>query len=213
MRWSGWRRCARKADLMPEIDVAAIREAVRKKYAEVAQSAEGKFAYPTGRQGALALGYDPSVIDRLPDDVLASFCGVGNPFACGPIKQGEAILDVGCGAGVDMIVASRFVSTTGKVCGIDMTPEMAEKARANLRRSGVTGAEVQVSGAESVPYPDASFDIVISNGVINLSPAKEEVFKEIYRVLRPGGRLQFADIVVNQTLPPEVANSLEAWSQ
>lgn len=198
---------------MPEIDAAAIREAVRKKYAEVAQSAEGKFAYPTGRQGALTLGYDPPIIASLPDDVLASFCGVGNPFALGPIKRGEAVLDVGCGAGFDMIVASRFVSATGKVCGIDMTPEMAERARANLQRGGVTSAEVQVSGAESVPYPGASFDVVISNGVINLSPLKEEVFREIYRVLRPGGRLQFADIVVNQTLPPAVANSLEAWSQ
>ena len=98
---------------MPEIDAAAIREAVRKKYMEVAQSAEGKFAYPTGRQGALTLGYDPSIIASLPDDVLASFCGVGNPFACGPIKQGEAILDVGCGAGIDLIVASRFLSAPG----------------------------------------------------------------------------------------------------
>ena len=203
----------RKVDLMPEIDAAAIREAVRKKYVEVAHSAEGKFAYPTGRRGAFTLGYDPSILASLPDDVLASFCGVGNPFALGPIQQGEAVLDVGCGAGVDMIVASRIVGSAGKVCGIDMTPAMAERARANIRRASVADAEVQISGAESIPYPDACFDVVISNGVINLSPVKEEVFREIHRVLRPGGRLQFADIVVNQALPPEVANSLEAWSQ
>ncbi len=198
---------------MPEIDAAAIREAVRKKYVEVAQSAEGKFAYPTGRQGALALGYDPSIVESLPGDLLASFCGVGNPFVLGPINRGETVLDVGCGAGFDMVIASRLVVSTGKVCGIDMTPEMAERARTNLRRAGIANAEVQVSGAESIPYPDAFFDLVISNGVINLSPAKEDVFREIYRVLRAGGRLQFADIVVNETLPPEVANSLEAWSQ
>ena len=198
---------------MAEIDAGAIREAVRKKYVDVAQSAEGKFAYPTGRRGALALGYDPSIIEDLPDGVLASFCGVGNPFALGPIERGAAVLDVGCGAGVDVIVASRLVGSAGRVCGIDMTPAMAERARANIQRAGVTSAEVQVSGAESIPYPDASFDVVISNGVINLSPVKEEVFREIFRVLRPGGRLQFADIVVNQALPPEVANSLEAWSQ
>lgn len=198
---------------MPEIDAGSVREAVRKKYAEVAQSAEGRFSYPTGRQGALALGYAASIIESLPDDVLASFCGVGNPFALGPIKGGAAVLDVGCGAGFDMIVASRLVGRGGKVYGIDMTPEMVERARANLQRSGVTDAQVDVSGAESIPYPDASFDVVISNGVVNLSPAKEEVFREIYRVLRPDGRLQFADIVVNQALPPEVANSLEAWSE
>jgi SAM-dependent methyltransferase len=198
---------------VPEIDPAAIREAVREKYVEVARSAEGKFAYPTGRQGALALGYDPAVVASLPDDFLASFCGVGNPFALGPIEPGERLLDVGCGGGVDLIVASRIVGASGKVCGIDITPEMAERARANLARAGVTTAEVKVSGAESIPYPDASFDIVISNGVINLSPAKDQVFREIHRVLHPGGRFQFADIVVNQALPADVASSLEAWSQ
>ncbi len=198
---------------MPEIDPAAIREAVRKKYVEVAQSAEGKFMYPTGRQGAIKLGYDPAILAGLPDEALASFCGVGNPFALGPIKNSKSVLDVGCGAGFDMIVASRIVGGTGNVHGIDMTPQMAERARANLKRAGVMNGEVQVSGAESIPYRDASFAVVISNGAINLSPVKEEVFKEIYRVLRGGGRLQFADIAVNEALPPDVANSLEAWSQ
>lgn len=198
---------------MPEIDAAAIRDAVRQKYVEVAQAAEGKFAYPTGRPGALTLGYDPSIIESLPGDLLNSFCGVGNPFVLGSLNRGEAVLDVGCGAGFDMVIASRLVGSTGKVCGIDMTPEMVERARTNLQRVGIANAEVWVSNAESIPYPDASFDLVISNGVINLSPAKEDVFRETYRVLRVGGRLQFADIVLNQTLPPEVANSLEAWSQ
>ena len=194
-------------------DPAAIREAVRQKYVEVAESAEGKFMYPTGREGALKLGYSAAVVAGLPDDALTSFCGVGNPFALGPIKAGESILDVGCGAGFDMIVASHLVGGTGKVCGIDMTPQMTERARVNLKRPGVTNAEVEVSGAEAIPYRDASFEVVISNGVINLSPAKEEVFKEIYRVLRPGGRFQFADIVENEALFPDVASSLEAWSQ
>lgn len=198
---------------MPEVDPAAIRDAVRKKYVKVAESAEGNFMYATGRQGALRLGYDPAIIASLPDDALSSFCGVGNPFALGPINGGERVLDVGCGAGFDMIVASRIVGGTGNVRGIDLTPEMAERAWANLRRADVTNGDVQVSGVESIPYRDASFDVVISNGVINLSPAKEEVFNEIYRVLRPGGRLQFADIVLNEALPADVANSLEAWSQ
>ena len=120
-----------------DIDAASIREAVRKKYVEVAETAEGKFAYPTGRQGALTLEYDPSIIASLPDEVLASFCGVGNPFALGPINPGETVLDVGCGAGVDVIVASRLVGATGKVCGIDMTPEMVERARGKSDRSHV----------------------------------------------------------------------------
>ena len=198
---------------MPDIDPAAIRDAVRKKYVEVAQSAEGKFVYATGRRGALTLGYDPAINARLPEEALASFCSVGNPFALGPIRSGERLLDVGCGAGFDLIVANRLVGEAATVRGIDMTPQMVERARENPQRAGVVNAEVELSGAEAIPYRDASFDVVISNGVINLSPAKEEVFKKIHRVLRPGGRLQFADIVVNEALPADVANSLEAWSQ
>lgn len=189
-----------------------IQEAVRRKYAEVSRSVEGKFKYPTGREGADALGYDLSIAEGMTDELLESFCGVGNPFALGQINPGDAVLDIGCGAGFDLIIASRIVGPEGKVCGIDLTPEMVKKAEDNLRRAGVTNGEVRLAGAEAIPYNDNVFDVIISNGVLNLSPRKEESFSEIYRVLKPDGRLQFADIVLKEDLPDKVANSLEAWS-
>jgi SAM-dependent methyltransferase len=195
-----------------ELDVSEIQEAVRKKYAEVSRSAEGKFKYPTGRAGALGLGYDASVIENMPEDLVESFCGVGNPFSLGAINPGEVILDVGCGAGFDLIVANRLVGPKGQVCGIDLTPEMVEKAEINIKQAGVSNGRIHLAGAEAIPYDEGIFDVVTSNGVLNLSPLKEKSFREIYRVLKPGGRLQFADIVLKEDLPAEVANSLEAWS-
>jgi SAM-dependent methyltransferase len=189
-----------------------IQAAVRKKYAEVSQSVEGKFKYPTGKAGAGALGYDLSILDEMPDELVETFCGVGNPFTLGPINSGESVLDIGCGAGFDLIVASRFAGPEGKVCGIDLTPEMVEKAEKNLAMTGVQNGTVVQAGAEEIPYEDNTFDVVISNGVLNLSPMKEKSFSEIYRVLKPEGRLQFADIVLKGDLPPKVAGSLEAWS-
>lgn len=195
-----------------ELDVRVIQAAVCRKFGEAAHSAEGKFKYPTGRAGAIALGYDPPVVGDMPDEIFESFCGVGNPFSLGPINPGEVILDVGCGAGFDLIVASRFVGTTGRVCGIDLTPEMVERAQTNLRRAGVSNGAIHLAGSEAIPYDDSTFDVVISNGVLNLSPLKERSFQEIYRVLKPNGRLQFADIVLQLDLPAGMINSLEAWS-
>ena len=189
-----------------------IQRAVRAKYAEISCSAAGRFRYPTGRAGAIALGYDLSVLSDLPDDVLDTFCGVGNPLALESIHSGEKLLDIGCGAGLDMILASRLVGPAGRVCGIDLTPEMVEKARANFVRAGVNNANAVVAGSEAIPYDNDTFDVVISNGVLNLSPLKERSFREIFRVLKPGGRLRFADIVLKEDLPAELANSLEAWS-
>jgi arsenite methyltransferase len=194
------------------IDEKKIREAVREKYAQVSRSAAGKFNYPTGRDGAIQQGYDPAIVRSMPDELLESFCGVGNPFSLGAIKSGETILDVGCGAGFDLIVASSRVGRDGKVCGVDLTPEMAEKARRNLNRHGVHNYDVRVAGAEVIPYPDNTFDVVISNGVLNLSPLKEKCFREIYRVLRPDGRLQFADIVLKESCGGAMCSTLEAWS-
>lgn len=194
------------------IDQKNIQNAVREKYAEVSKSAAGKFNYPTGRDGAIQQGYDPVIIQSMPDELIESFCGVGNPFKLGEIKRGEVILDVGCGAGFDLIVASRMVGRDGKVCGIDLTPEMAEKAKNNLRRYGVQNYDVQVAGAESIPYHDSTFDVVISNGVLNLSPLKEKCFREIFRILRPNGRLQFADIVLKEDCAGAMCSTLEAWS-
>jgi SAM-dependent methyltransferase len=194
------------------IDEKKIQDAVREKYAQVSKSASGKFNYPTGRDGAIQQGYDPAIIQSMTEELIESFCGVGNPFKLGAIKSGETVLDVGCGAGFDLIVASRMVGQDGKVCGIDLTPEMAEKAKRNLKQYGVQSYNIQIAGAESIPYPDNIFDVIISNGVLNLSPLKEKSFREIYRVLRPNGRLQFADIVLKQDCGGAMCSTLEAWS-
>ena len=194
------------------MDTKNIQNAIRGKYAEVSNTAENKFNYPTGKEGAILEGYDHTLVENMPNDLIESFCGVGNPFTLGSINSGETVLDVGCGAGFDLIVASRKAGQNGKVCGIDLTPEMAEKAKNNLRRYGVQNYDVRVAGAESIPYPDNTFDVVISNGVLNLSPLKEKSFREIYRVLRPNGRLQFADIVLKEDCAGAMCSTLEAWS-
>ena len=197
---------------MTDRSTEEIQQAVRKKYAEVSRSVEGKFRYLTGKAGAAALGYDLSVLSDLPDDVFDTFCGVGNPLALESDYAGKQVLDVGCGAGLDMILASRLVGPTGRVRGIDLTAEMVENARSNFVRAGATNANAVVAGSEAIPYDDNTFDVVISNGVLNLSPLKDRSLCEIFRVLKPGGRLQFADIVLKEDLPPDLANSLEAWS-
>lgn len=197
---------------MGQTSAKAIQHAVRRKYAQVAHSASGKFQYLTGKAGAAALGYDLSALSDLPDEVVESFCGVGNPFALGAIRTGEKVLDVGCGAGVDMILASRLVGPAGRVCGLDLTPEMVEKAQANFAVTGTANANAVVAGSDAIPYDDNSFDVVISNGVLNLSLLKDRSVRELFRVLRPAGRLQLADIVLNEQLPAEMTNSLDAWS-
>jgi arsenite methyltransferase len=195
----------------------AIRTAIRQKYAEVAISAEGKFSYPTGRAGAEALGYDPGTIQQAPSGLMQSFCGVGNPFSLGEILPGETVLDYGSGAGFDLFVASRVVGEEGLVCGVDLTRDMVERAIGNLSSgnfsSGGSKVEVRQIDGDQIPYPDHFFDVVISNGVINLTPSKMACFRELYRVLKPGGRIQFADVVLEQELPAGMAGSPEAWSQ
>lgn len=152
------------------IDENKIREAVRMKYAEVSQAAAGKFEYPTGKEGASALGYDPALLEITPHEILLSYCGVGNPFSMGAISPGATVLDVGCGAGFDLIVASQLVGESGRVFGIDLTSEMAERARLNMAHAGVRNAEILHVDSELVPFEEEKFDVIISNGVLNLSP-------------------------------------------
>jgi ubiquinone/menaquinone biosynthesis C-methylase UbiE len=179
----------------------------------VAISSEGKFAYPTGRAGAEALDYDPVFINEASPSLLESFCGVGNPFSLGEIQPGNNVLDIGSGAGFDLYVARRLAGNTGRICGIDVTREMVDRARKNLAQSGINEIEITHVSSEKTPFNDMTFDTVISNGVINLSPCKQELFREIFRVLKNGGTLQFADVVLEKELPGKLAGSLEAWSQ
>lgn len=190
-----------------------IRTAILHKYCEVARSADGLFSYPTGRKGALALGYGPALVDNLPDEALDSFCGVGNPFTVSQIAEGSEVLDIGCGGGFDLLVARELVGDNGRVCGIDLSEEMIAKAQSLINSFGDECISVAHVASEQIPHDDKSFDCVISNGVVNLSPAKLELFKEIYRVLKPGGVLQFADVCLIQGAEPDQASSPEDWAQ
>lgn len=190
-----------------------IRKAIRRKYQEVSRSAEGFFSYQTGKKGAFDLGYDPVILHVFTDDALNSFCGVGNPFNISSIPVGSKVLDIGCGAGFDLLVACKIVGDKGQVCGIDLTEEMIKKARLFVERFGDDNISVQQVSAEEIPYTDESFDYVISNGVFNLSPLKLELFREILRVLKPSGILQFADVSLVDGEVPDQASSPDDWAQ
>lgn len=192
---------------------AAIGAAITQKYQAVAQGAAGYFSYPVGKEGALALGYANEWLAPLPDEVLNAFCGVGNPFSLGKIAGGSVILDIGCGAGFDLHLAATLAGSQGHAFGVDLTYQMTARAVANLSRLATANASVVNGSGDSLPFSDDRFDVVISNGAINLSPAKPRLFAEIFRVLKPGGRLQFADIILDRELPPHLQANVESWSQ
>jgi arsenite methyltransferase len=192
-------------------DSRRIEESIRGKYVKVAKTPEGLFKYPTGREGLEALAYDPEMVQILPDEVTSSYCGVGNPFALGPINKGEKVLDIGCGAGVDTILAAMMVGPTGSVTGIDMVPEMLARARQNLRLTGLKNVEFKQNSGEELPTPDNSFDVVISNGVFNLILDKRKAVAEVFRVLKPGGRLLLADQVLIGEQDQSAAARVNNW--
>lgn len=168
---------------------------VRQLYTDLAQHPEKDFGWGKGKENARLLGYDPAWLHTLPDEVWASAAPVGNPFSLGRIGQGETVVDLGCGAGADLCIAALLVGTSGRVIGIDITPAMVERARKSAALIGARHVEVHEADMAQLPVDDGSVDVVIANGSINLSARKECVLKEIFRVLRPGGRLQFADMV------------------
>lgn len=190
-----------------------IRAAIIKKYDAVSSSASGYFSYRVGKEGALNLGYPKEMLEEIPDELLNAFCGVGNPLQEELIPEGSHVLDIGCGAGLDLYLASRIVGSAGRVVGVDLSREMAARARANLSALQVTNSEIIDVESDALPFPDNHFDRVTSNGVINLSPDKSGFFREIHRVLKPGGLLQFADIILDKELPIHLAAGVESWSQ
>ena len=194
------------------IDVAELRREVQIKYREVALTPTKGFHFHTGRPLAERLGYPAEALDALPGECVESFAGVGNPFSLGEIRPGEVVVDVGSGAGFDSLVASRMVGATGSVIGVDMTPEMLRKARRNAKRIEASNATFRKGLAEKIPVPDGSADAVISNGVINLVPDKEAALKEIFRVLKPGGRLYLADIMVHKPVPDAARQVIDLWT-
>jgi arsenite methyltransferase len=200
-----------KTDFTEE-DRQKIEAGIQGKYIKVAVSSEGLFQYPTGPKGLEGLSYDPEILGSLPRPALECYCGVGNPFTLGPIHEGEAILDIGCGCGVDTMVAAAMTGPTGRVVGIDVTPEMLERARQDLAQTSLKNVTFEKAGAEALPFPDGSFDVVISNGAFNLVPDKSKALEEAFRVLRPGGRLMMADQVLVSDVPKDPKTKIDTWS-
>jgi arsenite methyltransferase len=194
------------------VDAEALREQVREKYREVAAQPEATFHFHTGRPLAARLGYDAAAVDELPDRAVESFAGVGNPFSLRRLAPGERVVDVGSGAGFDSFIAAGQVGGAGQVVGVDMTLEMLEKSCATATALGYDHVEFREGLAEALPVEDGWADAVISNGVINLCADKQAVFREIYRVLKPGGRLQFADIANGRPVPPEALRDIDLWT-
>ena len=194
------------------VDPDALREQVRGKYREVAVDPGASFHFHTGRSLAARLGYEAAASDALPDRAVESFAGVGNPFSLRRLVPGEKVVDVGSGAGFDSFIAAGQVGPGGHVVGVDMTPEMLAKSRQTAEALGLAHVEFRHGLAEALPVKDGWADVVISNGVINLCADKQAVFAEIFRVLRPGGRLQFADIANGRPVPIEALRDIDLWT-
>ena len=196
-----------------DLDTQALRSEVSKVYSRVANDPNGDFHFHRGpAYAAQVLGYDPLELAALPAECTASFAGIANPHAIAPILPGETVLDIGCGAGTDLLLAARKVGPSGRAIGVDMTEAMRDRARASAAAAGLTNVEVHRADATALPLPDVSVDVVISNGVLNLVPEKEKAFIEIRRVLRPGGRLQLADIVLDAELGEGVRRNIDLWT-
>ena len=194
------------------VDRDVLRDQVREKYRAVAVEPEATYHFHTGRALAARLGYDPAEVDALPDRAVESFAGVGNPFSLRSIAAGERVVDVGCGAGFDSIVAARQTGSNGAVVGVDMTTEMLTKAAATAAAMDLSHVAFRYGFAEKLPVEDAWADAVISNGVINLCPDKRAVLVEAARVLNPGGRLQISDIVVSRDVGDDVRADISLWT-
>lgn len=196
----------------PKVNQEELRCEIRKEYREVALNAKKGFHFHTGRPLADMLGYEPEFIDRIPQRSVESLAGTGNPFSLGDILPGQRAVDVGCGAGFDSLIAAIKVGPEGKVIGIDMTIEMLEKARASASEMNLDNVEFVEGYAEELPVPDDWADVVISNGVLNLCPDKLGTLGEMYRVLKPGGKLQIGDIIVQKPVPEDAKEYIELWT-
>jgi len=194
------------------VDVDLLRTEIRRTYTDVSADQSREFIFPTGRAWAQELGYPEPELARVPDATVESFAGVANHWTLGRIEPGEVVLDLGCGAGTDLLIAAQMSGTGGRAIGVDMTPAMLERATASAREMRLANVVVHEALIESLPIDDASVDVVISNGVIDLVPDKDAVFDEIDRVLRPGGRVQFADVVIHTEVSEDARARIDLWT-
>jgi len=196
-----------------DLDTKMLRSEVSKVYSRVVADPDGDFHFHRGpAYAAEFLGYDPAELAALPAECTASFAGIANPHAIAPLVEGETVLDIGCGAGMDLLLAARRIGPSGRAIGIDMTDAMRDRALRSAVAAGLTNVEVYLADATSLPIPDAGVDVVISNGVLNLVPEKKRAFAEIRRVLGPGGRLQLADIVLDAELGEDARRNIDLWT-
>lgn len=194
------------------VDVEVLRAEIRQTYTDVSTIHERRFIFPTGRAWARELDYPEPELSRVPDATVESFAGVANHWTLGQIEPGQVVLDLGCGAGTDLLIAAQMTGANGRVIGIDMTSSMLDRARASAYEMGFNNVELHEALIELLPLEDASIDVVISNGVIDLVPDKEAAFDEIDRVLRPGGRLQIADVVIHQRVSEDARRRIDLWT-
>ena len=200
------------ATSIPELDVDVLRHEIRAEYEVVAREPGRGFHFHTGRTLASIVGYEEAWLEGIPEPSIASFAGTGNPFSLGPLRAGERVVDVGCGAGIDSLIAARMVGPTGRVIGVDMTPAMLEKARGAAAQAGTDNVEFREGVMEDLPVEGGWADVVISNGVLNLTPDKPRALAEMRRVLGPNGRLQIADILVQKPVPESARRKLHLWT-
>jgi arsenite methyltransferase len=194
------------------VDVEVLRDEIRKTYTDVSTTPDQDFIFPTGRAWAHELGYPEPELARVPDSTVESFAGVANHWLLGRVEPGSTLLDLGCGAGTDLLIAAQMTGPDGRVIGVDTTPSMLDRARASAAEMGLRNVELHEALIESLPVDDASVDVVISNGVIDLVPDKEAVFDEIDRVLRPGGRLQLADVIIHHEVSEDARKRIDLWT-
>lgn len=196
----------------PNVSVEALREAISEEYRIVAEDPNHGFHFHTGRPLTRILGYDEKWLEGISETAIESFAGTGNPFSMGLLSPGERVVDLGSGAGIDSLIAAKMVGPTGQVIGIDMTDAMLSKARRAAAETGVTNLEFREGFIESLPVEDEWADVVISNGVFNLTPDKPKVLSEMFRILKPGGRLQIADILVEKPVPEAAKEQINLWT-
>jgi SAM-dependent methyltransferase len=194
------------------VDVEVLRSEIEKTYTEVSTEQRKDFIFPTGRGWAQDLGYPEPELSSVPDATAESFAGVANPWVHGRVEPGQTVLDLGCGAGTDLLIAAQMVGPDGRVIGVDMTESMLSRARDSAVAMSLDNVELHQSLIESVPIENASVDVVISNGVIDLIPDKDAIFGEIDRVLRPGGRLQIADVVIHKEVSEDARARIDLWT-